>query len=138
MRRSLAQEPTLARIRALGVLADHREAVTVGKGERAQVHVEVKFEPSLQQQATLNDARWHIGSANCSEQNRIVGTQLGKSLVIKHGAVTQVALASKVELGRGDVGAGCGNHSERNRDDLRSDAVSADDCNAMSHFDAPC
>ena len=56
--RALAEEPALAGVGALGVLADHDEVVRpVGSDERPLVDVQVEVEAHLEQQAALDHAR---------------------------------------------------------------------------------
>ena len=81
VRRALAQEAALARVGALGVLADDEEvdAVVVPARaglERPQVDVEVEREAHLQQQAALEHAGRHVGRADRAEQDRVEAAQL--------------------------------------------------------------
>ena len=101
VRRALAQESALARVRALGVLAHDEEvdAVVVATGpglERPQVHVEVEREAHLQQQPALEHAGRHLGRADRAEQDRVEAAQLVEHGVGQHLAGREVAPAAEV------------------------------------------
>ena len=83
-RRVFVQKTAGAGIEALGALADHDHVdltgldVREGAGGawpqpgRSQIDVVVEGEPEFQQQATLEDTRWHGRVADGAEQDRVV------------------------------------------------------------------
>ncbi len=136
----LAQETALARVRALGVLADDDEVGTLGDGTRharegSEVDVEVELEAEAQQHAAFEGAgrdggvthRW----PDRAEQDGVEAPELVQRLVGEDGAVAQVPGGAQIE-GRGvEVHPGGGDHLEGLGADLRPDAVPADDGDPM-------
>ena len=101
----MAQEPALARVGALGVLADDDQVDAVVElarpaRERPQVHVEVEREAHLEQQAALEHAGRHVGRADRAEQDRVEAAQLFEHRVGQHLAGAQVARAAEVVVDR--------------------------------------
>ena len=103
-------EPTRAGVETLGVLPDDDEvhvvlAVARHEGldpgvahDRAQVHVLIQAEPSLQQQVALEDARLHARVADRPEEHGVQLAELLQLLVGQHVAGAQVPLGAQVEL----------------------------------------
>ena len=136
--RPLAQESTVADVRALGVLPDHDEVVRLrvaGRGplERPLVDVQVEGDPHPDDQPAFEDARGDVGPAGRAEQDRVVVAELLDRRLAQHLAVAQVPPAAEVEVGGVDVGAGRAEHLEGLGGDLRTDPVATDHRDAMRH-----
>jgi hypothetical protein len=111
VRRALAQEATLADVRAFGVLADDDEVMrrlVTGRSadERPLIHVQVELEAHLQQQAAFDDTGRHFGRTDGAEQDRVEAPQLVEHRVRQDRPVAQVARAAEVERRRRHVDAG--------------------------------
>ena len=98
MGRALAEEAALPGVGALGVLANDEEVDVRREEEGAEVHVQVQVEAKLEEQATLEDSGRHIGSADCTEEDRVELAQLVDRLVGEDLAGPQVAGAAEVVL----------------------------------------
>ncbi len=102
-----------------------------GRGERPLVDVQVELEAHLEQQPPLDDAGRHGGRPDRTEEDGVERTQLVERGVGQDLAVAEVALATEVELDGVDRHAGRPDDLERLGGDLRSDAVTSDDGDAM-------
>ncbi len=136
--RVLAEEAALPRVRALGVLADHDHVDAVVErarpgDERPQVHEEVELEAEPQEQAALDDAGRHLGSADRTEQDRVEAAELLERLVRQHLAGAEVVRAAQVVGHRVELDAGRAHHLQRFGDHLGTDAVTGDDSDLVAH-----
>ena len=138
VRRALAQEPALAGVDALGVLA-HDDAVDPGVQrarpglERTQAHVQDELEAQPEEQAPLEHAGRDVGGPHRAEQHGVEVADLPEHRIGEDLAGAQVACAAEVER-HGLVGdTGRVDDLERLGDDLGADAVTADDPDAVGH-----
>jgi hypothetical protein len=110
-----------------------RVAAGGGAEERALVDVEVEVESHLQQQAALDHAGRNLRGADRTEQDAVERPQFVECGVGEDLAVSQVALATEIELGGGDVDP-CGTDDLHGRGrHLRADSVPADHCDVVRH-----
>jgi len=138
VRCALAQHAAFANVRALGVFTDDHEVVRLavprcGADERTLVHVQVEFEPHLQEQAALDHPRRHIGRTHGAEQDGVEGAQVVERRVRQDLTVAQVTRPAQVEVGGVDGHARSADHLHRFGRHLRADSVAADHCNSMCH-----
>src|SRR5207249_1157605 len=119
---ALAQEPTLARVRALGVLPDHGH-IKPAPDERAHVDVQVELEAQPQQQTPLEDAGGNVGCADRAQEDRVNGPQLVEDVVGEDLAGPQVPGAPQVVVDGVEGDAGGAHDLERLTHDFGPDAV---------------
>jgi len=130
--RVLAKEAALACIGALGVLADHDELMVLAD-ERSLIDVEVEIEAHLEQEATLDHARGHVGGADRADIDGIEAAPLVDDVVGEDHAVLQVTLAAQVVVDGVEDDAGSGDDLETFGDDVGPDAVATNNSHSMCH-----
>ena len=129
-----AQEAALPGVGALGVLPDHLELeCTVGRPERAAVHVQVELEAHSQQQPPLDDAGGHVRGSHRPHIEGVQPPPLLHDLIGQHGAVAQIAGAAEVVGHRVELHAGRVQHLQALGNDLGADPVAADNSNHVGH-----
>lgn len=138
---ALANRAAVARVRALGALADDHEVDLRLAGERGlhareqlggpQVDVVVEGEAELEQEAALQDTGRHGRVADRAQQDRVVRLELlevGVGEGLTGGVVAPGAEVVLLRLQLHILRKHGGEHLEAFGHDLLADAVAGDDC----------
>ena len=102
-----------------------------------RLHVEVELEAQAEEEAPLEDARRHLRGADGPQEDGVDVAQLVEDGVGQDLARAQVAVAAEVVVDGVEVDAGRPHDGQGLGHDLRTDPVTTDDSDVVSHAN-PC